>query len=249
MRSFFPVNAEEKEFCRHISDLVRMGGRTYYARFSTFLTEREQLLAETTAAGAKAEYCFWGGHSTASRKMFASPATDEDDFPIKALTFLFREKDQLSHRDFLGTFMSMGIKRDQIGDIAVTQGVAAAFFTETAADLILSELEKVGGVGVSIQQGLAITWPEQQFEQCDIIVSSFRTDAVIAALCGLSREKSASLIKQGNVVINGIPCSSVSENIDVGDVFSVKGFGKFILSQAGGITKKGKNHIIVNKYK
>lgn len=249
MKIYDPINAEEKEFCRHISDLVKAGSRGNFPRFSAFLTEREQLLAETAASSADSEHCFWGGHSDAVRKMLAVPSAEEADFPIGAVTFFFRERDTLSHRDFLGTFMSLGIKRDQIGDIAVTCGAAVAFASKTVLPLLLDEIVKVGGVGIRSEEGICIPLPQQQYEEKDIIAASFRADAVIAALCGLSREKAAALIKQGGAVINGIQCSSVSENIDEGDIFSVKGYGKFIFSQACGVTKKGKNHIIVKKYK
>ncbi len=249
MKSFLPLNGEEKEFCRHISDLITLGEKTFSPRFSAFLTEREQHLAETVAASVGVDYCFWGGHDDAVRKIFASPYAENDDFPLQAVTFTFRSKDRLSHRDFLGALMSLGIKRDQIGDIAVSEGAAVVFATRTVASLLLNEIDKVGRVGVKTAQGITVPLPEQQYDELSLVTASFRIDAVVASVSNLSREKSAALIKQGGVIINGAECCSVSENLDTGDIFSVKGYGKFIFSDTLGVTKKGKNHIIVKKYK
>ena len=246
MKKFTPVNAEEKEFCRHIADLTAK--QSFYPRFTAFLTEREQLLAKTTAEAAGADFLFWGGYDSAVRRMFSSPVPKPEDFPLEAVTFFFREKDKLTHRDFLGSLMSLGIKRDQIGDILVSYGAAVVFASATVFPL-LGEIEKVGRVGVTQRSGICIDLPHQEYEEISVICASNRIDALIAAVCGLSREKAASLVRSGAAVINGVQCDSVSENVDEGDIFSVKGYGKFIFDSTGNLTKKGKNHIVIKKYK
>ena len=246
MKKFSPINPEEKEFCRHISDLTSK--RAYYLRFTAFLTEREQQLAKYTAEASGADCSFWGGYDAAVRRMFSFPTAEPEDFPLEAATFFYREKDKLTHRDFLGSLMSLGVKRDQIGDILVTDGAAVIFVSRTAAPL-LGEIEKVGRVGVRQRAGICTDLPQQEFDEISVICASNRIDAVIAAICGLSREKAAALVKAGFAVINGVQCSSVSENIDEGDIFSVKGYGKYIFDGVGNTTKKGKNHIFVKKYK
>ena len=246
MKKFTPVNSEEKEFCRHIADLTAK--QSFYPRFTAFLTEREQLLAKTTAEASGADFLLWGGYDSAVRRMFSSPAAQSEDFPLEALTFFFREKDKLTHRDFLGSLMSLGIKRDQIGDILVSDGAAVVIVSKTISPL-LGEIEKVGRVGVSQRSGICIDLPQQEYDEISVICASNRIDAMIAAVCNLSREKAASLVKSGAAVINGVQCGSVSENVDEGDIFSVKGYGKFIFDSTGNPTKKGKNHIVIKKYK
>ena len=246
MKSFAPVNAEEREFYRHISDLTSKS--SFYPRFTAFLTEREQQLAQTAAASAGADCFFWGGHEAAVRRMFSCPAADPEDFPLEAVTFFFREKDKLTHRDFLGSLMSLGIKRDQIGDIAVTEGAAVIFASRTVTPLF-GEIEKVGRVGVRQQTGIHTDLPRQEYEEKSIICASNRIDAIVAAVCGLGREKAANLVRSGAVVIGGVQCTSPSESVDEGDAFSVKGCGKFILESTGASTKKGRTHINIKKYK
>lgn len=246
MKNFSPINSEEKEFCRHISDLTSK--QFFYPRFTAFLTEREQMLAKFTAESAGTVYSFWGGHEAAVRRMFSSPAAQPENFPLEATTFFFREKDKLTHRDFLGSLMSLGIKRDQIGDISVADGAAVVFASKTVIPL-LGEIEKVGRVGVRLQSGICVALPKQEFDEISVVCASNRIDALISAVCGLSREKSASIVKSGAAIINGVQCSSASENVDEGDTFSVKGYGKFIFESVGNPTKKGKNHIVIKKYK
>lgn len=247
--AYQPVNSEETEFCRHIKDLAALGEKTYTPRFSGFLTEREQKLAERAAYENGAECGFWGGYEGAVRKMFSAPAEEKDNYPMEAVTFFFRPKDKLTHRDFLGALMSLGLKRDRIGDILVTEGAAAVFAAENAIPLISAEIEKVGRVGVKQESGLKIAVPEQEFEEISAVIASNRIDVMVAAVCGISREKAAALIKSGGVVSDGIELSSVSKSIYEGEVFSVKGYGKFIFDGMGFETKRGKNHATFKKYK
>lgn len=254
MRYIQPINSEEREFCRHIADLLSIGSKTDIPKFSGFLTEREQLLAKVQSDIAKTECFFWGGHGEAVRRMFCSQKADPEDFPLEAVTFFCRssyarsDKDMLSHRDFLGALMSLGIKRDQIGDIAAAEEGAVVFASQNVLPLILGEISKVGRIGVRSERGIKISLPQQKFEEISLTVSSLRIDALISGVCSLSRDKAASLIKSGGSVVNGIEISSSSANLEEGDVFSVKGYGKFVFSDLGCLTKKGKTRITIKKY-
>lgn len=249
MMTFQPVNSEETEFCRHIKDLAVLGEKIRTPRFSGFLTEREQRLAEVAAYSAGVTCSFWGGHEAAVRKMFSAPAEENDNFPLEAVTFYFRGKDKLTHRDFLGALMSLGLKRDQIGDIAVTSGGAVVFATKNAMPLISAEIEKVGKVGVRSEAGINIQLPQQEFEEISAVIASPRIDVLVAAACKISREKAAALIRSGGVILSGTELNSASKSVEEGESFSVKGYGKFIFSLMGCETKKGKKHAVIKKYK
>ncbi len=249
MKPIQPVNIEETTFCRHIEDLILSSQKHFCVKFSGFLTEREQQLAQTTANSMGIKCSFYGGYADASRKIFAAAETAGDDYPLTAITFFYRKQDNLTHRNFLGTLMSLGINRNLIGDIRVGKGEAIIFVSSFTAYLILDEVKKIGNVGVRAEEGICAEIPEQEFEILPQTVSSLRADAVVAAVCGVSREKSSFLIRSGAVVLSGIQLDSASENIDIEEVFSIKGYGKYILSEIGNITKKGKVHITIKKYK
>lgn len=249
MRNFQPTNSEETEFCRHIKDLAVLGEKIGTPRFSAFLTEREQQLAAATAHYVGVDFGFWGGYEAAERKMFCSLSAANEDFPLEAVTFFFREKDKLTHRDFLGALMSLGLKRDQIGDIAVKNGGAVIFATDNAMRVITTEVEKVGRVGVKLESGIRIELPQQEYIDIPAIIASSRIDVLVAAACNISREKAAALIKSGAVVLSGVVINSTSKTVEEGEIFSVRGYGKFIFSQLGCETRKGKSHAVIKKYK
>lgn len=249
MNIVHPVNSEEKDFYRHILDLIEIGEKIHSPKFSFFLTEREQQLAILAAGYVGADYDFWGGYEFAARKMFSSPSAYEGEYPLEAVTFFFRIQDKLTHRDFLGALMSLGVQRDQIGDIAVSDGAAVIFASKNVFSLILSEIDKVGRVGVRVESGVKIEIPKQEFEKITAIVASPRIDAIVASTCNINREKAAVMVKSGNVIVNGVEVHSPSKNLELSDTFTVKGYGKFVYSQLCGETKKGKYHILINKYK
>lgn len=249
MRAIRPVNTEENNFCRHIEDLIRSSQKHFCVKYSGFLTEREQQLAQVTADSMGCGCSFYGGYADAARKIFAVDESADEDFPLSAVTFFFRKQDSLTHRNFLGTLMSLGINRDLIGDIKVGRGEAIIFVSSAAASLVLNEITKIGKVGVRAEEGIQAEIPPQEYEILLQTVSSLRADAVVSAVCGVSREKSSSLIRSGSVVLSGVQLDSVSDNIEVGEVFSIKGYGKYILSEIGNTTKKGKVHITIKKYK
>lgn len=249
MNTVQPVNSEEKDFYRHILDLIEIGEKIHSSRFSYFLTDREQQLACLAARSAGAGFDLWGGYESASRRMFSSPPACRDDYPLESVTFLYRSRDKLTHRDFLGSLMSLGVQRDQIGDIAVSDGGAVIFISKNISLPVLSEIDKVGNVGVKVKSGIGIEIPEQEFEEIAAVVSSSRIDSIVAAACALSREKAALIVRSGGVVVNGVEICSPAKNLDVSDIFSIRGYGKFIFSRLGDETKKGKYHIVINKYK
>ena len=69
-------------------------------------------------------------------------------------------------------------------------------------------------------------------------VSSLRLDAVLAAMLHCSRSMAAELITAGRVEINHLPVESVHAPVYEGDVFTVRGKGRFGLTALPGKSKK-----------
>lgn len=244
---------EERLLVSHILDMLEICGKCCQPRFSAFLNEREAALAEDvmTEQGCEA-YMLYGGYDGASRKMlgvFPPYWEDTDCFPVTALVFRYRAADRLSHRDFLGAFMSKQIKRSMIGDIIVGEGQAAAFVQDSVSSELSSGITKIGSVGVSVSvEKKPVIEVRQSFAEKSGTVSSLRLDSVIGMAVGVSREKAASLIKGGNAEVMYAAAESVSYQLSEGDIFSVRGYGKFILASVNGRTKKDRLHITVKKY-
>lgn len=237
-----------------MEDLFHIAQEKSVIRFSSFLDMHQLSLAKQVAAFERYEnYVFFGGFDQAERVMLGVfppyEPVDLQVFPICAITACYRKEDQIGHRDILGSLMALEIKRESIGDILVTQGRSVFFLAKQAAPIALSELQKIGRCGVRLQEGIAGELPAlHQYREMNCIVSSLRLDCVAAALAGVSREKSAQLIRGQAVSVNGLIRSEVSCVLEENDVISIRGTGKFIFEKQLGTTKKGRLQIICKKY-
>lgn len=244
---------DDRILVSHILDMIEICERSYQPKFSFFLDERQVLLAENVMQEQHYElYSFFGGYDNASRKILGifPPYWDsEESFPVTALSIKYRESDKLTHRDFLGVFMSKQIKRNMLGDIVVGKGITTVFVYNTVKDMLLSEISKIGSVGVKISETESLDFQvEQSFTEKTGTVSSMRLDSVVSVASGLSREKSANLIKGGNVTVMYNVVETPSYQMSEGEIFSVRGSGKFILFSVNGKTKKDRIHITIKKY-
>lgn len=259
-RRFSSVSEEaDRLLLSRLADLAILADKRGKPCFSAFLNEHEQALAvQYGLLGAVGAHCFFaGGFKDAQRCVFcAAPkddadriSLDETDYPFTALTILFPKSYTVSHRDVLGSLMALRIKREAVGDILVGDCLAVVFLLDAAAELALSELQKIGNVGVECRPGRPETLPPAfKTETCTGVVSAMRLDAVVAMLTGTGRAESARLIAQGCVQKNAQPQASVSKEVAEGDRISVRGFGKFTISAIGNPTKKGRLHITYLKY-
>ena len=104
------------------------------------------------------------------------------------------------------------------------------------------------GVDVSLWDGSTLLPIDKKIIEVNITVASARLDSVVSAVYPLSRERSAAAIRQGLVFVNGISADSVSRTVKPGDKISVRGNGKFLVSDFFGTTKKGRLKLTVEKY-
>lgn len=234
-----------------VDDALNITERTASPHFIGFLTEQECALAVTFAKGK--HFTLYGGYDDAGRKVFAALPDwcDENfyDFPITPCTITYRKEDPLSHRDFLGTLMSLGIKRESVGDILVEKGRAVVFLSTDIFNFVMANLEKVGGVGISIEKGYQEPLPEHsRLENFSDTVSSLRLDCVVCALAGISRNSANELIEKGYVSLNGVLCEKITKTICDGDKLTIRGKGKFIISDVSRYSKKGRVIMEYKKY-
>ena len=218
--------------------------------FLGFLSEEEAAFLNSLQ---KKEVMFFGGSVNAERVFLgAFPENipkSEKAFPIKALALNYRKQKNLTHRDFLGSVLALGIKREAVGDILIEDGRAVLFVSSAVAPLILSELKTVGREGVTVTEGADERLPEaERREQAVFTVSSLRLDCVIAAVFSLSRNSATEFIQQKLVRVNSIVAEKPTKQIFEGDKISLRGKGKFTLKLLNGETKKGRLKIIVEKY-
>ena len=144
--------------------------------------------------------------------------------------------------------MSCGIQRETIGDIVIAAGKAQAIVTEAVAPL-LRELTKIGRFGVKVTDDVPFAMQTaQNFREISGTVASLRIDAVAALAIRESREKTVRLLQQDRITVNYSQAASPSLMLSEGDLFSVRGYGKFRLKSVTGLSKKGRLHILIEQF-
>ena len=242
---------EEKLLFARIDDMVNRHEKTGKPYYLGFLSEGESAAAKRKLSGSGIRTEFFGGYEGSLRNYLCiAPDTYEvSDFPVVPITVLFRKQDKLSHRDFLGSLMALGITREKIGDILVEEGRAVVFADKSVSDFIVSQISKVGRVGVNLSEELTYPLPEvgkkQEFSGT---VASARLDCVIAQLCGISRNTAAEIINQSFVSVNSFLCEKPTQKINSGDKISIRKKGRFEISSIGDLSKKGRIIIKYEKY-
>ena len=167
-----------------LRDHIRLSQRR--PSFLGFLDESQCAACEDLLRRERGvQWLLWGGWPEGERKLlglfpdYLEP--EESLFPITPVTFTYRAGDKLTHRDFLGSFMALGVERDVIGDILVGEGRCVAFFRQEMAPYFLDNIRKIGRVGVKAEEGAKEPLPvRREFKELSGVVASQRLDCLVA---------------------------------------------------------------------
>ena len=241
---------------KRIADLERQALTGGIYRFTGFLSPTDAALCYEVADESFMQ--MWGGVEDCERVMvrFGDKAElgYECDFPIALIRFQPLHKkyaEELSHRDFLGALMNLGIERDTIGDIRIDKktSVGYVFVNERIASFITENVDRIRNTTVMSERVDALPEGLQpELEEVRLIVASPRIDCVIAGLYKLSRSTARKLFTAGLVIVNGRSCGSESLVLSAGDVVAVRGYGKFIYDGESKKTAKGNYSVAVRRY-
>jgi RNA-binding protein YlmH len=220
-----------------------------------FLSPQEQAAAERLLhmLGAEEGYLFWGGYEGAERRQlhFLPDWQAEPDFEaIRFLRCTFYEAGRLTHRDFLGSLMGLGLTREKIGDILVSDRSADVLVSQSVADHLLRQWNAAGRTALHVTEieAAELNVPVQQTKTLRDTVSSLRLDSVLSVGFSTSRGKAAEAVESGRVQVNWTDCQKPDRILRQGDVITVRGAGKCKLTEVGGTTKKGRVFITVERY-
>lgn len=249
---------DEQLFKKRLEELAQTAFMNSVYTHTPFLSEREQSLFH----GMRKELSFadaslYGGHEDYDRCIVVFGSKEmfgyEGEIPLacaKVSPLFEKYAEPLSHRDYLGALMNLGIERSQIGDILVSGTYAYIFCFEHMAGFLCHELTKVRNTQVNTA---VVDFEEihyrQEYITKDGFVSSPRLDALVGLAYGLSRSKALSLFQSQKVFIRGKLETRNSYQAKPEDVISVRGFGKFRFSELGRETKKGRYHVKLQIYK
>ena len=201
------------------------------------------------------EITLFGGTEDCERQMmgfFTEPLAAEK-FPIKIVKIRRKSKKfgqtDLSHRDYLGSLLGLGIDRGKVGDILVAEDTAVCFVAEEISPYITAVLEQVSRTAVVAEETeQAEDIPQRQTEARRLTVASMRLDAVASEAFHLARGKTQTLIHAEKAQVNWNIVTSTSHLLKEGDLVSLRGFGRFRVKEIGGRTKKDRIGLEIEKY-
>ncbi len=235
-----------------------------------FLSPRELIIGKRYLEQKGESFCFFGGFSGAERKRayilpdymaeLSRKATELDgalsefgySSAVSALIIRGSGYRTLTHRDFLGSLLGLGIERSVLGDIILLgddKKEALVFCDENISEFILGELRAVANDKVRVERaGDDIDIPPRKTQPIYDTVASSRIDAVVAALCNLSRERARAAVVSGLVEIDFESEERPDGNVSAGAVVSVRGFGKYRIISVSDKTRKGRYRLEAEKY-
>ncbi|MBR5089827.1 MAG: hypothetical protein IK093_10415 [Ruminiclostridium sp.] len=247
-----------------IEDMCSLAQKRHQPVCSAFLNEAEQYEAQRLLSRrGDVSFAFWGGSDVCVRRILKVSESggydgydpehpDTGGFHVFPVTLTFRKADKPGHRDLLGAFMALGIKRETVGDIFIGEGAAVVFCTKTARDMITDCITTVGRIGVSVSDGLPENSEEiikpVRYEDITVTAASVRADCIVSGITGMSREKTAEFIRAGSFMLNYAECCNISRNISGGDILTLRGYGKYVVSGEPETTKKGRIRLGLKKY-
>lgn len=252
---------KEKELLQLKNRFRDLANKAYGQNMFTFtgflgLSEQDvfwQVESDVRHAG----FCMNGGSEDADRKVVrfgnAEELGYEVPFPIVCVyirPLVAKFADKLSHRDFLGALMNLGIERSTIGDIKVGERCAYLFCLDSIAEYICDNLDKIKHTSVkcSITNNYEEI-PQEEPAVETIHVASCRIDACIAKVYNKSRGDVIELFRGGKVFVNGRLCENNARTLKDGEVINVRGFGKFLYVGNPRETRKGKLCVDVAVYR
>ena len=160
-----------------------------------------------------------------------------------------RFAEQLTHRDYLGAVMNLGIERSRTGDIIPDGSGALLFVHNDIADFLCSELARIRHTSVrAVQVPLDDIDYTPKYEEVCGTVASVRLDSLLSLAFGQSRSRLSGLIEGAKVYVNGRLVTSNGYQPAEGDIISVRGMGKFRYEYAGGRTRKNRISVVINRY-
>ncbi len=255
----FARDGEERVLLARILDRQRQGEQRGIPTHTGFLSPAEQAdSADLLMAAAPGRGILFGGYPGAERKLWAFlPDWLEeeawqagDDCPVCALSVTVPPMADLSHRDCLGSLMALGLTREKLGDILLTETGAQVLVLRETLPILLSQWERAGRWPVTLKPIplTDLTPAPGEVRHLRATAASLRLDAVLAAGFSLSRSRAGELIRAGRVEVDHRPCGKADRTVEAGAVLTCRGLGRCVLTDAGGTSRRGRIVLEFDRY-
>ncbi|QMV40365.1 YlmH family RNA-binding protein [Cohnella cholangitidis] len=248
---------DEKAFVDRAWEWVERAAQRHETKRTDFLDPRQAHILFTLAnRHPDAQVLLAGGSAQAERQraVIAPDYKNLDDVDMGIAVLDISSDDrrisELDHGDYLGALLGLGIKRDKIGDLHVSEEGCHALIAEEIGDFIVGHMKQAHRVDVSvtIRSLSELREIQSKLEEQVLSVASMRLDGVASDVFRLSRTKIIAPIKAGRCRVSWKPVEDPSHPLKAGDVVSMKGFGRFKVLEVEGVSKSGRIRVRVGKF-
>ncbi len=241
---------------KRLIELSKIAYQRDIVTYSDFLNLNELNILHTTP---KQEWftCYetYGGYEFSERQMVAflpDALCCDKKYPICALKIEPLQKkfaESLSHRDYLGAILNLGIDRCKLGDILIEEDYAILFVHQSLKNFIFEEFHRIRHTSIMVTEIEVddISYQPKTKEICGT-VSSLRLDSLLSLAFSSSRSKLVAYIENGKVFVNGKLITSNGYQIKEDDIVSVRGLGRFQFKELLSQTKKGRFYVRIHLY-
>ena len=253
---------EDKMLLAQILDKIEFSKQREKLEYTDFLDMYQVALAKTFMKKIEFEnYILYGGFENAERNVLIiypekyNMSMVEKNYSkiIKVIRISLgdEEKGKYSHRNYLGGIVKLGMKREKVGDILVSDDGADIIVKQEISELLSKELEtltRFQNSKINVMSISELKVPQIKVEQMDIIVPSLRLDNIASDLANTSRSKVVKIMAQERVFVNGQCETKPSKLIKMGDVITIRGKGRFVVKEIKGSTRSGRTVLSIEKY-
>lgn len=197
------------------------------------------------------EIISYGIFENSERNMLAFSKEKVSCFPVSLIKIENKSKfNHLSHRDYMGAIMSIGINRSKFGDLIVEDNSCFIAVSKDILSYIIDNLHSIGKCSCKISElELSnVNIPKIKFEEFSIIVSSLRLDCLISSICNISRSKAVDLIKKGSILVDYVSGKEKDYTVIFGNTITIRGYGKYKVCRDIGVTAKNRIKVIMKKF-
>lgn len=251
-------DGETRLLLARVLDKLETAERRGIPAHTPFLSPAQRAAAEgLIRAAGQPRHLFTGGYEGAERTVcvFLPDWLEQEDWPagehpLAAVRLTAPAGAELSHRDWLGSILGLGLTREKVGDLLVLENQCQAVVLSETADILRSQLDKVGRypVKAALMALEELTAPERTVKRIRDTFATLRLDAVTASAFSIPRTKAASLIASGKVSLNHRECTKPDRLVEQGDIITCRGLGRCVVAQIGGQSKKGRIMAELERY-
>ncbi|AME09348.1 MULTISPECIES: YlmH family RNA-binding protein [Gemella] len=218
-----------------------------------FLTQFEQIILEKIIIYNYPELKveFFGGVVNLERKKAKLVANEyyNVDFEITCLRATYNNKfNTIRHKDVLGAIHNLGINFNRFGDVIVEENTLYIFVDSSISDFVIMNLTKIGKINITLKKvNMLDVKFEKKFENFEIVSSSFRLDSIVAKITNKSRSKVKEFLIQDFIKLNHVVAKNGEKSCNVGDIISIRKYGRFIIKEKTQNKKSLKYRITIGK--